>query len=132
MSSDVTGLIDRLRDAIVTRHTIPHGPDGLQRALGLLKTQSELMGEALAALTAQEPAQEQVLRAWRRRGEIYKIAHDGFEGDVIGIYLTREDKAGVVLQQLGTRVVHVYGEKWLGALAPAALAKQPIPGEEKP
>ncbi|QDZ10564.1 hypothetical protein [Devosia ginsengisoli] len=41
------------------------------------------------------------------------IVHDGFAGDVIGHYTTREGKPGVVLQQDGTRVVHVYGEKWL-------------------
>ena len=41
------------------------------------------------------------------------IEHDGFEGTVIGNYVTREGKRGVVLQQTGTRVVHVYGEKWL-------------------
>lgn len=47
------------------------------------------------------------------------IAHDGFSGEIIGHYLTREGKAGVVVQQDGTRVVHVYGEKWLGAAVPA-------------
>lgn len=41
------------------------------------------------------------------------IAHDGFAGDIIGHYETREGKRGVVVQQDGTRVVHVYGEKWL-------------------
>jgi hypothetical protein len=41
------------------------------------------------------------------------IAHDGFAGDIIGHYVTREGKRGVVVQQDGTRVVHVYGEKWL-------------------
>lgn len=41
------------------------------------------------------------------------IEHDGFVGNIIGRYVTREGKIGVVLQQVGTRVVHVYGEKWL-------------------
>ena len=41
------------------------------------------------------------------------IDHDGFQGEVIGYYVTREGKAGVVLQQFGTKVVHVYGEKWI-------------------
>lgn len=45
--------------------------------------------------------------------ETYKIQHDGFEGTVIGTYITREGKTGVVLQQVGTQVVHVYGTKWL-------------------
>ncbi|WP_395451152.1 hypothetical protein ACHMW7_15995 [Aminobacter sp. UC22_36] len=43
------------------------------------------------------------------------IAHDGFSGEIIGHYITREGKSGVVVQQDGTRVVHVYGEKWLNA-----------------
>lgn len=43
----------------------------------------------------------------------FTIEYDGFAGDVIGHYTTREGKRGVVLQQDGTRVVHVYGEKWL-------------------
>lgn len=51
-----------------------------------------------------------------------EIAHDGFVGDIIGRYQTREGKRGVVLQQVGTRVVHVYGEKWL----PSALH---VPGK---
>lgn len=37
--------------------------------------------------------------------------YDGFEGDVIGHYVTREGKDGVVVQQDGTRVVHVYSRK---------------------
>lgn len=46
-------------------------------------------------------------------GTTYTIEHDGFSGTVIGSYTTREGKEGVVLQQVGTRVVHVYGRKWL-------------------
>ncbi len=46
------------------------------------------------------------------RGTRLSVAHDGFEGTVIGHYLTREGKPGLVLQQHGNRVVHVYGEKW--------------------
>lgn len=52
-----------------------------------------------------------------------KIEHDGFVGNIIGYYTTREGKRGVVLQQEGTRVVHVYGEKWINhALQPALPA----------
>lgn len=43
----------------------------------------------------------------------YKIPYDDFEGVVIGTYKTLEGKEGVVLQQLGTRVVHVYSTRWL-------------------
>lgn len=48
-----------------------------------------------------------------RIGQPFRIEHDGFEGEVRGFYVTREGKPGVVLQQHGTRVVHVYGTKWL-------------------
>ena len=46
-------------------------------------------------------------------GKIVHIEHDGFTGRVIGHYVTEEGKEGVGLQQQGTRVVHVYGVKWL-------------------
>lgn len=42
-----------------------------------------------------------------------KIEYDGFEGDIIGSYITREGKEGVVVQQHGTKVVHVYGKNRL-------------------
>jgi len=45
--------------------------------------------------------------------ETYTIDHDGFTGNIIGSYVTREGKKGVVLQQIGTKVVHVYGDKWI-------------------
>ncbi len=48
----------------------------------------------------------------------YRIDHDGFEGTIQGHYVTREGKRGAVLQQIGTKVVHVYGEKWLPPGAP--------------
>lgn len=41
------------------------------------------------------------------------IDHDGFRGTIIGHYITREGKAGVVLQHVGSKIVHVYGEKWI-------------------
>lgn len=39
---------------------------------------------------------------------IYRCDYDGFEGTCIGHYVTREGKFGRVLQQIGTKVVHVY------------------------
>jgi len=42
--------------------------------------------------------------------KIYKIEFDGFEGTMIGSYTTREGREGVVLQQTGTKIVHVYGK----------------------
>lgn len=43
----------------------------------------------------------------------YRVEFDSFEGVEIGSYTTLEGKEGVVLQQIGTRVVHVYGRKHL-------------------
>lgn len=49
----------------------------------------------------------------QRYSGTYHIEHDGFTGTPVGSYVTHEGKRGAVLQQIGTRVVHVYGEKWL-------------------
>lgn len=46
-------------------------------------------------------------------GSLVRIMHDGFEGEVIGYYTRKDGYQGVVLQQIGTRVVHVYGKRWL-------------------
>jgi len=43
----------------------------------------------------------------------YRNPNDGFVGTKIGEYVTREGEHGVVLQQIGTKVVHVYRLKWL-------------------
>ena len=51
-------------------------------------------------------------------GTEISIEHDGFIGKVIGHYVTLENKRGVVLQQIGTRIVHVYGEKWCNPIEP--------------
>jgi hypothetical protein len=55
-------------------------------------------------------------------GRTYTIAHDGFFGKIIGSYITKEGKEGVVMQQIGTRVVHVYGRKWLTITEPPTAA----------
>lgn len=39
--------------------------------------------------------------------------NDGFAGTVQGSYVTREGERGLVIQQYGTKVIHVYREKWL-------------------
>jgi hypothetical protein len=49
-------------------------------------------------------------------GDTFRVDYDGFEGEVIGFYQTREGKDGVVMQQLGTKVVHVYNVKRLEPL----------------
>lgn len=61
-------------------------------------------------------------------GEAHRIEHDGFEGTVQGHYVTREGKRGVVLQQVGTKVVHVYGEKWISAQLPETMAPDTYTG----
>jgi len=45
--------------------------------------------------------------------KIYRIVRDGFEGVQIGSYTTLEGEEGIVLQQINTKVVHVYRRKWL-------------------
>lgn len=78
-----------------------------------------LVAVADAARAALAPAQPDL-------GAVFEIEHDGFVGEVIGRYVTHEGKRGAVLQQVGSRVVHVYGEKWLKPRAPA----QPDPKPE--
>lgn len=49
-------------------------------------------------------------------GKSFRSAHDGFEGVVIGGYTRLDGYEGFVLQQNGTKVVHVYGKKHLELL----------------
>lgn len=51
-------------------------------------------------------------RPWHRLTR-YRNINDGFVGLVIGEYETLEGKQGVVLQQVDTKVVHVYSLKYL-------------------
>jgi len=44
--------------------------------------------------------------------KIYRIERDGFVGVEIGSYTTLEGHEGIVLQQVGTKVVHVYRRVW--------------------
>lgn len=46
-------------------------------------------------------------------GYHFKILHDGFEGTVIGHYCRLDGYYGVVGQQAGTNIVHVYGARFL-------------------
>lgn len=46
-------------------------------------------------------------------GAKYGIEFDGFKGTVIGAYKRLDGEEGVVMQQDGTKVVHVYRRKWL-------------------
>jgi hypothetical protein len=50
------------------------------------------------------------LRRKMREGQKMQVyqARDGFVGSEVGSYTTREGADGVVLQQIGTGVVHIY------------------------
>src|SRR4051794_8361832 len=56
-------------------------------------------------------------------GTRYRIEHDGFQSTVIGHYKRLDGYEGVVMQQDGTKIVHVYGKKWLKPISeqPAQL-----------
>lgn len=46
-------------------------------------------------------------------GMRYRIEFDGFVGTVIGSYRRLDGEEGVVMQQDGSKIVHVYRRKWL-------------------
>lgn len=48
-------------------------------------------------------------------GARYHVEFDGFTGTVIGSYKRLDGEEGVVMQQDGCKVVHVYRRKWLTA-----------------
>lgn len=73
---------------------------------------------------------EQAATDWPR-GTRIRVEHDGFEGVVLGPYVTLEGKRGQVCQLAGAQVVHVYGEKWLQRAdevdaAPPIAAARPL------
>lgn len=41
-------------------------------------------------------------------GRSFTCVGDGFTGTCIGLYKTREGRSGAVIQQDGTRIVHIY------------------------
>ena len=43
------------------------------------------------------------------------VAYDGMHGTVVGWYVTREGKPGLVIQQDATGIVHVYRESRVGS-----------------
>jgi hypothetical protein len=49
---------------------------------------------------------------------VFRCKYDNFVGEVVGNYMTKEGKTGLVLQQLGTKVVHVYGLQSLEPVQP--------------
>lgn len=91
---DVAALIERLETDI--------GFLSIKKASGLDTIAADIR-EAITALRAKGGEGD------RPTGRV-SVEYDGFSGDIIGHYVTREGKNGVVVQQDGTRVVHVYGE----------------------
>lgn len=70
--------------------------------------------EAIAAWNTRAQPSEPI--DWERNalmGQKFHIEHDGFVGTVIGEYKRLDGYEGVVMQQDGTKIVHVYGKKWL-------------------
>lgn len=116
MTATAKELAERLNEiSQATSRTIA---PTLEQAAALILSQAERIS-----------ALETVNRIVRPRGDHFVIDHDGFAGTVIGDYVTKEGKAGVVLQQDGTRVVHVYGEKWLSCV-PDRRAKQAMDADQ--
>lgn len=58
-------------------------------------------------------------------GRRYRVVHDEFQGVVIGFYCRLDGYPGTVLQQDGTKVVHVYGNRWLVPVAPLLDERSP-------
>jgi hypothetical protein len=65
--------------------------------------------EKLVVFVLTELESQMVASAPSNPNQVYRVEYDGFVGTEQGSYVTREGKAGVVLQQVGTKVVHVYG-----------------------
>lgn len=103
-------LVERLRYRVNNPSAWPEGFD---------EQASELFREAADRIEALE-AKEAAGQCEPTR---YFIEHDGFVGTVIGRYKRLDGKAGVVMQQDGTNIVHVYGSKWL---KPAGPPPKPI------
>ena len=111
---------ERLREALELAKNIIFGGKHLadrERNYAKSAEYQSYLDTLEVALASPQPADK---RAWR-------IEHDGFEGVEIGSYTTLEGKEGVVLQQIGSRIVHVYGRKWLKSFpadsAPACVHK---------
>lgn len=56
---------------------------------------------------------------------------DGFTGSVQGAYVTREGRAGLVIQQSFNKVVHVYHTQWLTNVSDLNLGENLLPAYEK-
>ena len=128
---EVLAYAERLAIALWSKHFKESAPEWKPLSgnlIGLL-TQIDNMTAALTAPGATTKSDdgflgtlpsgesEPVVTPTYLSSDTYTIAHDDFTGTVQGRYVTREGKEGVVLQQVGTRVVHVYGRKWIDGSA---------------
>lgn len=76
----------------------------------------DAMKKAIAALSDAVPKPERWAGDLMKNhplGTEYCIEHDGFVGKVIGYYIRDDGYPGLVLQLNGSKIVHVYGEKWI-------------------
>jgi len=116
-SAGTSADLRKALEKIASENTKFDWPAGATADEALSHVAVQMRQIARAALAAPQPVDK---RAWR-------IEHDGFEGVEIGSYTTLEGKEGVVLQQIGSRIVHVYGRKWLKSFpadsAPACVHK---------
>ena len=116
-SAGTSADLRKALEKIASENTKFDWPAGATADEALSHVAVQMRQIARAALAAPQPVDK---RAWR-------IEHDGFEGVEIGSYTTLEGKEGVVLQQFGSRIVHVYGRKWLKSFpadsAPACVHK---------
>jgi len=99
----VLAVLNKRRDAIFDQNGDYEPDTNVTNLPGWAESVVEELDEVIAAIGALPMTEA---------GRV-SIAHDGFVGDIIGHYRRRDGKAGVVVQQDGTNVVHVYGEKWL-------------------
>jgi hypothetical protein len=68
------------------------------------------------ALTLPKAEMDEIVAGWPY-GSYASVERDGFNGTVIGWYVTREGHPGLVLQQNGSKVVHVYRESGVWRVA---------------
>jgi hypothetical protein len=121
--SEAAPVAEAIDDLIMAALNHERAAPGHERGSTLRILNSARSRVAALAKPASSPAVGDVATGLRA-----EIAHDGFTGDIIGRYVTREGKRGAVVQQDGTRVVHVYGEKWLPIETQMALSQSTSAG----
>jgi hypothetical protein len=93
-----------------------NGPVVLRRYLDAAEAEITRLRSELAAHEEVRTSAPQTETPSPKLGDLYAIEHDGFVGTVIGFYQRSDGYKGVVMQQAGTKIVHVYGLKWLSQI----------------